>query len=91
MKYVYIGTESDIGAIQLRSFGQHVELDPETAREAIAGGCPILPVEEFDAIGFDAEEIKAFAKPGPRAGAPDAFHEKHHAAMLRVHAIREDK
>ena len=69
-------------------FGQKVQLAEDVAITAIAGGAALLPEEKFVAVGFTDEELKDYAYPGQREGAPEAFAAKLLAARIAVHDCR---
>jgi hypothetical protein len=89
MTYYFVGSNSDIGdLIRLTRFGQAVELSDEQAREAVLGGCALVPEAEWDEIGFDRPELERFASVASHERAPAAFIEKKKAALLAVHNLR---
>lgn len=89
--YVFCGSQSVIGnVVEMKRFGQRVDLDDQIAQEAIAGGCPLLVAEEFDAIGFSDEELKKYGDVHARASAPSEFVEKARLAWVRISEIRSD-
>lgn len=91
MTFVFCGSQSVIGGVvELKAFGQRVDLEEGIARDAIIGGCPLLPVEEFDAIGFTDAELKRFGDVHARAAAPAEFVEKARLAWGRVAEIRAE-
>lgn len=90
MKMVFLGTETDIGGYPaLRNFGQVIELPDQLAKEAVLGGAALIPVDQFDAVGFTEQELRKFATPGARRQATEEFAHKQHAALLALHEYRE--
>jgi hypothetical protein len=89
-EYVFVGTHSYVGTIELSRFGQRVELPDGVARTAIAGGCALLPAEEFETIGFTAEEVERHPYPGDWESAPAELIAKRCAAHAAVARIREE-
>lgn len=88
MTYRFLGTHSDAGPIALRFFGQQIQMDDATAKDAVLGGCAIIPESDFQACGFTAEELRAYANPGPRSAAPSEFQSKVKAALVKHHDWR---
>lgn len=91
MSYRNLGSETDIGHVQLRRLGQAVELDDILATEAIQGGACILPAADFDVLGFTDEELKMYATPGSQINAPAAFKEKLRAGWMAVDKMRRQE
>jgi len=95
MQYVFVGTESFIGAIKLHRFGQVVELPAELAGGAQIGGCPIVSKPAFDSVRFTAEDLQRYTDVGSHAGATPEFLEKKHRAILAFQAeavqVRADR
>ena len=60
MTFRFVGSELQIGRVALRTFGQPVDLDADTAKEIIAHehSAPLLPEEDFSEIGFTADELR---------------------------------
>jgi hypothetical protein len=60
MIFRFVGSETQIGHVVLKTFGQPIELDAETANEVIAHehAAPLLPNDAFATIGFTADELK---------------------------------
>lgn len=91
MTFVFCGSQSVIGGVvELKAFGQRVELEESIARDAIVGGCSLLPAEEFDAIGFTDAELKRFGDVHARASAPAEFVDKMRLAWGRVADMRAE-
>lgn len=88
--YVFVGSycELDNGRVKLDRFGQRIELVDSEAENVIRGGGAILPEADFSAIGFDQDELKKYALPGPRANAPAEFHEKVRSAVVAYCELR---
>jgi len=74
---------TDAGELQLRKFGQKVELEDGLARLIILGGGSILPLSDFDKIAFTEQELKTAPGDGTRA-----FQEKRKRAWLACHELR---
>lgn len=88
MTYRFLGTYSEIGDVaRLDQFGQAVDLPLALAEDAVAGGCALLPEDEFQRIGFTADELRRFAPPATHQGAPPEFLEKKRRALLRAQEI----
>ena len=85
--YRFIGSLAEIGDIELREFGQPVELDDQLAKEAVAGNCAIIRDEEFQAIGFTADELRKHKYVGARQNAPAEFKRKFATALAAFHAV----
>jgi hypothetical protein len=82
--YRFLGTASDIaGYPALRHFGQQIKLPDVVARDAIRGvkGVPLIPEEMFAGIGFNDQELQAYALPVARRRAPDSFLDKQAQAL----------
>lgn len=91
MTYRFIGTTAQIaGVADLKTLGQSVELSEDLFRDAVLGGCPLLPAEEFDALGFTAEELKRYGDAYGREHAPAEFFDKLRAGWVRAAKIRAD-
>lgn len=88
MLFKFIGSESDIGGIHLDTFGQTVELSEELSKDAVAGGCTILPVAVFDGIFTDPAEILKYPNPSSRNDAPDEFKQKIREALIEFNKLR---
>jgi hypothetical protein len=76
--YFFVGSycEIDGGRVKLERFGQRIELPDELAATVVRGGGAVLPEAKFDEIGFTEQELKQYAYPGQRLGAPEAFNAK---------------
>ena len=86
----FIGTVAEIrGVVEFLYFGQAAELPDGLYREAVIGSCGLLPEGDFKAIGFNEQELKAYANPGPRQSAPQDFKAKFEAAKIKLHANRD--
>lgn len=89
MIYRFVGTSSEItGVVELRQFGQSVDLTDALAADAIAGNCPIIPAETFDGI-FTADDVRLYSSPASRMDAPPAFTAKLKRALIALHDLRE--
>lgn len=99
MTYVFLGTESDIGPIALRYFGQRVELPEErdandkraTFAECLLGGCDLIPLADFEAFDFTDQELMRFRYPAAQSAQTEqaaAFRRKRDAALERAQALR---
>lgn len=73
----YIG-----GDIVLQRFGQPIELDEQLAFDAMAGGCALIPDEQFQEIGFSNQELELYAEPGSDWAAPESFKQKRKEAVI---------
>jgi hypothetical protein len=90
MTYRFVGSNSDIGdSIRLIRFGQSVELSDEQARNAVLGGCALVPDEAFTEIGFTNAELSSFASVGSHERAPAEFIDKKRRALMAAHELRE--
>jgi len=91
--YRFVGSycEIDNGRIKLDRFGQRVELGDDVADTVIRGGGAILPEEDFERLGFTAEELAAYAYPGQQESAPEGFKEKRNAAHLAYCRLRAER
>ena len=56
---------------------------------AILGGCALLDVETFDALGFEKQDLDKFAGVASHGRASAEFLEKKRAALVAAHALRE--
>lgn len=91
MIYRFLGSESEIhGVAKLTRVGQSIQLEASVAREAITGGCSLLPEVEFDALGFTDEELREFGGTYGRAAAPPEFIAKLRAGWVRVAELRAE-
>lgn len=82
VKYVYVGSKSRVGRRRFNRIGQPANLPPELIKDAILGGCPLIPKDKFDAIGFTPDELRAFGPYEKRMTAPAEFHSKLYGAGL---------
>lgn len=78
--YRFVGAESTVGDVQLKRFGQKIELTEEEAHNAILGGAAVIPDAEFEALGFTDQELAKFPHVGQQVLAPVAFKDKKHKA-----------
>lgn len=89
--YRFVGSACVLwGIAEFSTFGQRIELPEHTASEAIRGGAALVPEEEFEAIGFTADELKNFAFPGQQVNAPEPFKTKQRAAILAYQTRRHE-
>lgn len=89
MKYFNIGSETEIGGYpKLLRLGQSVELPEAIYRDAVHGGALLLTEEEFNGLGFTAEELEKYPTGGLQRFAPEAVREKLKAGGLIVHKMR---
>jgi len=63
----FVGAFGDFAGRRLDRLGDRVDVIPEDFEEAVSGGCALLPDEEFEAIGFTAQELTRYATAGDRA------------------------
>ena len=88
MIYRFLGTSSEIyGVVELRQFGQSVELPDALAGDAIIGNCPLIPAATFDGI-FTADDARRYASPAARMDAPKEFADKLKGALVALHDFR---
>ena len=91
MTFVFLGAHSEVlgAGIKLTRFGERVELPPEIADETkVAGGLPCIPADQFDAIGFTADELRKYGPTAAHGSAPPEFLAKKVQALQILHAIR---
>ena len=89
--FVFLGAYSEVlgAGIKLTRFGQRVELPPDLADETkVAGGLPCIPAEQFDAIGFTAEELQKYWPAASHENAPPEFLAKKTQALQILHKLR---
>jgi len=89
VKARFIGTQSNIGQLALRYFGQQCELRPDQFRDAVLGNCALISEDDFEACGFTPEEMKSYARPVNRRGAGGDFNRKLAAARKALFESRE--
>lgn len=91
--YRFVGSHSEMGDKKLTKFGQTIELSESEGPLAIgthnAPGPPLLPAEEFDAIGFTEQELSLYSDPYTHSVANEAFQAKKRKALERLHEMRE--
>jgi hypothetical protein len=60
MTFRFVGSEMQIGNVLLRTFGQPLDLDADTAKEIIAHehSAPLLPDAAFTELGFTQDELR---------------------------------
>lgn len=76
-RYRFVGTETMLGERRLSRLGDVVELsDEEHACVCGETGLPVVPDEDFETVGFTAEEIKKHGTFGGRVNAPGGFWSK---------------
>lgn len=83
--YRFVGAMSAVGNVELKRFGQTIELTKEEAANAILGGCAIIPESEFQSLGFHPQEVGITA--GQQIGKPSEFRAKKAAAHDKFRAI----
>lgn len=91
MTFVFLGTVSEVWGhgIKLTRFGERVELPEDVAAETkIHGGLPCITAEDFDAIGFTADELKRYSVSATHDAAPLSFREKKAEALEILHTQR---
>jgi hypothetical protein len=91
MTVVFLGAYSEVlgAGIKLTRFGQRVDLPPEIAEETKhPRGLPCIPAEDFDKIGFTADELKRYGVADSHANAPAEFLAKKQQALAILHSIR---
>lgn len=83
MQYVLIGGPFQIidTPHKVEVWGQAVEIPEDLARGAMLSGALLLPKEEFDVLGFTADELAKYTNARVQAGAPEEFHQKLTAAL----------
>ena len=89
--FVFLGAYSEVlgAGIKLTRFGQRVELPPEIAEETKhPRGLPCIPAEQFDAIGFTAEELRKYGAAAAQENAPPEFWERKAKALAMLHTMR---
>jgi hypothetical protein len=78
MTYRFIGLVSEVGGVKLERLGQSIDLAPDEARNAFAGGAALRPESDFH---FSEQECDLYATAGQREFAPPEFKEKYAAAL----------
>lgn len=75
--------------MKLTRFGQRVEL-PEDIGEQTKHrrGLPCIPAEEFDKLGFTADELRKYGVAASHENAPADFLEKKQQALQILHDLR---
>jgi hypothetical protein len=91
--YRFVGSycEIDNGRIKMDRFGQRVEFSGDVADTVIRGGGAILPEEDFENLGFTADEQAAYAYPGQQESAPESFKTKRNEAHLAYCRLRAER
>jgi hypothetical protein len=91
MIYVFCGSAPSQmrGVFEMKAFGQQIELTDDQARDASIGGSAICPEDEFDRLGFTAEELRKYGPFGTHPNAPAEWQEKRRAALVACHMFRE--
>lgn len=62
-RFVGLGTESFIGAMQMNRFGARFRIEEELAEMAQRGGTPLVVEEQFASHGFTDNDLKIWASP----------------------------
>jgi len=89
-KYHFVGTYTEIGERRLTKFGEEILLSDEEARNAIAGGAPLVEASAFEKLGFTEQELVTYAYPGARIDAPESFIEKMRKAWALIGTQAEE-
>jgi hypothetical protein len=61
--YRFTGAEATVGRVELRHWGQRIELDEPAVQNAWSGGAALITQEEYSEIGFTAAQEKRYAMP----------------------------
>ena len=74
----------------VRGFGTAFELDQNEAEENIKRNVPMIPLTDFEAVGFTAEELAISKTPSLWNEQPEQFHEKLKRCWVRLQEVREE-
>ncbi len=80
MTYRFLGAHAEIGGQVAERFGQPIDM-PEDLYLEIRHKIPLLPEEDFAALGFSEGELQKYSLPRTWATAPQEFQDKKEAAV----------
>lgn len=89
--FVFLGSVSELpeAGIKLTRFGQRAELPDEIAEQIKhRRGLPCIPAEDFDALGFTAEELRKYNLWDKHENASPEFIAKRTQALEILHKLR---
>lgn len=93
--FVFLGSFSQVlsetpgESIKLTRFGQRVELSDDAAEQTRhPRGLPVIPAEDFDALGFTADDLRKFGAAQSHENAPAEFLQKKMLALQALHEYR---
>lgn len=85
----YVGGDcSQIGDREYDAVGQRATMSEQSFREAVLGGAPFIPEEQFALRGFTPEELGKYGPSGERIDPPASFCDKLMACQQVYHDIR---
>lgn len=88
-EYKFFGQRGRIETVSdLDRLGQSVWLEPDVALDAARGGLAIIPAEDYNRIGFTAQEERDFSTPADVTKAPHEHHLKRDAALQAFLSFR---
>jgi hypothetical protein len=88
-QYRFCGDFGVHGSLTFDHLGQEFEMESEEALDLARGGFPILPNEEFSALGFTPKELEEFPSAVSHEDAPKEFQEKKAAMLLALYEFRQ--
>jgi hypothetical protein len=98
-KYRFVGSAANVGPVKMERFGQAFNIDGALATQAIKAGVPLLTEQQFQELGFTAQQLKVWADPfmplfevpNDPAEANDKadFMRKRDAAHAKFHEVRQ--
>ncbi len=88
MLYRFVGRSSEVGEMQFRHVGEQAEFTEELYTQVLLGGAAFITEEEFESIGFSANELSGLRQNTDLENEPELA-EKLHRARLKFIESRE--
>jgi len=74
--FAFVGTFSNVGPLGLDRVGQKVQFTDQQYCDLIRANVALIPLSDFEAVGFTPEELAAYGPGGKQSLCPQSFREK---------------
>lgn len=83
MLFRFVGSDSEIGHIRVHEFGTLLDLDAQTAHDAVLSRVGLVTDVDFQTTNITDEELTQFSDSHNHVDAPDSFRQK----VAKVHKM----
>lgn len=79
----FVGSDSEIGQIRIHEFGTQLDLDAQTAHDAVMSRVGLVTEPDFQTANITDEELTQFTDRRQHVDSPEAFRQK----VAKLHKI----